>query len=333
MLVLGIESSCDECAAALVADGSRLLAQKVSSQIPIHSPYGGVVPELASRDHVRRIVPVVEQTFTQAGKDLSECDGIAVTAGPGLIGSLLVGVMAAKALAWSLQKPLVGVNHLQAHLRSIFLEGGVSYPHLGLVVSGGHTSLFRVAGPDRLKLLGRTLDDAAGEAFDKVAKLLQLGYPGGVSIERAAEKGDPRALHFPRPMPGKRLDFSFSGLKTAVAVRIKKEGLPAGDALCDFAASFQEAVVDTLVKKTITAAKKEKLERILVAGGVAANRRLRAKIKERARADGFEVVFPSVSLCTDNAAMVAALGDCLLSSGKNDGIMLDADAGLSWDAN
>jgi N6-L-threonylcarbamoyladenine synthase len=333
MLVLGIESSCDECAAALVADGSRLLAQKVSSQIPIHSPYGGVVPELASRDHVRRIVPVIEQTFAQAGVGLSECDGIAVTAGPGLIGSLLVGVMAAKALAWSLQKPLVGVNHLQAHLRSIFLHGDFPYPHLGLVVSGGHTSLFRVEGPERLKPIGRTLDDAAGEAFDKVAKLLQLSYPGGVSIERLAEKGNPQAFHFPRPMPGKRLDFSFSGLKTAVAVRIKKEGLPAGDALGDFAASFQEAVVDTLVKKTILAARKEKLKRILVAGGVAANRRLREKLQESAAGDGFAVAFPPVPLCTDNAAMVAALGGCLLSTGKDDGIMLDADAGLSWDAN
>lgn len=331
MLVLGIESSCDECAAALVADGSRLLAQKVASQIPIHSPYGGVVPELASRDHLRRIVPVIEQTFAQAGVDLPECDGIAVTAGPGLIGSLLVGVMAAKALAWSLEKPLVGINHLQAHLRSIFLEKDFPYPHLGLVVSGGHTSLFRVEGPDRLKSVGRTLDDAAGEAFDKVAKLLQLSYPGGVSIERLAQKGNPQAFRFPRPMPGKRLDFSFSGLKTAVAVRIKQEGLPTGEALCDFAASFQEAVVDTLVKKTISAARKEKLQRILVAGGVAANRRLREKLQESSQREGFEVAFPPIPLCTDNAAMVAALGDCLLTSGKSDGIMLDADAGLSWD--
>jgi len=332
MLVLGIESSCDECAAALVAGGSRLMAQKVSSQIPIHSPYGGVVPELASRDHVRKIVPVIEQTFAEAGVELRQCDGIAVTAGPGLIGSLLVGVMAAKALAWSLEKPLVGVNHLQAHLRAIFLENDYSYPHLGLVVSGGHTSLFHVEGPDRLRQLGRTLDDAAGEAFDKVAKLLGLSYPGGVSIERAAQKGDPQAFYFPRPMPGKRLDFSFSGLKTAAAVRIKKQGIPTGDALGDFAASFQEAVVDTLVKKTISAAKKEKLKRILVSGGVAANRRLREKLEAGVREEGFEVRFPSISLCTDNAAMVAALGGCLLGSGNDDGIMLDADAGLSWDA-
>lgn len=333
MLVLGIESSCDECAAALVAEGSRLLAQKVSSQIPIHSPYGGVVPELASRDHLRRILPVIEQTFAQAGLDLPECEGIAVTAGPGLIGSLLVGVMAAKALAWGLQKPLVGINHLQAHLRSIFLQRDFPYPHLGLVVSGGHTSLFRVEGPDRLKPVGRTLDDAAGEAFDKVAKLLQLSYPGGVSIERLAERGNPQAFRFPRPMPGKRLDFSFSGLKTAAAVRIKQEGLPAGDALCDFAASFQEAVVETLVKKTILAARQEKLSRILVAGGVAANSRLRAEMNEQAAVEGCQVAFPPVDLCTDNAAMVAALGDCLLRGGKDDGIMLDADAGLSWDAN
>jgi N6-L-threonylcarbamoyladenine synthase len=332
MLVLGIESSCDECAAALVADGNRLLAQQIASQIPIHSPYGGVVPELASRDHIRRIVPVIEKTFAWAGTEPRRCEGIAVTAGPGLIGSLLVGVMAAKALAFSLQKPLVGVNHLQAHLRAIFLEREFPYPHIGLVVSGGHTSLFVVEGPDRLRPVGRTLDDAAGEAFDKVAKLLGLGYPGGVSIERTATGGDPRAVAFPRPMPGRRLDFSFSGLKTSAAVRIKKEGVPRGGALSDFAASFQEAVVDTLVKKTLAAARREKLSRILVAGGVGANRRLRVKIQEQARAEGFEVAFPPASLCTDNAAMVAALGDCILRTGQDDGMKLDADAGLSWDA-
>jgi len=331
MLVLGIEYSCDECAAALVADGTRLLAQKIASQIPIHAPYGGVVPELASRDHIRKIVPVIEETFLQAGLEPQMCDGIAVTAGPGLIGSLLVGVMASKALAWSLEKPLVGVNHLQAHLRAIFLEREFPYPHVGLVVSGGHTSLFVVEGPDRLKLLGRTLDDAAGEAFDKVAKLLGLSYPGGVSIERTAGDGDPRAIDFPRPMPGKRLDSSFSGLKTAAAVRIKKTGIPEGAALSDFAASFQEAVVDTLVKKTITATRREKLSRILVAGGVAANRRLRAKMEAKARDEGFEVAFPSIPLCTDNAAMVAAVGACILKTGRDDGMQLDANAGLSWD--
>jgi N6-L-threonylcarbamoyladenine synthase len=330
MLVLGIESSCDECAAALVADGSRLLAQQIASQIPIHSPYGGVVPELASRDHVRRIIPVIEKAFARARVPLDKCDGISVTAGPGLIGSLLVGVMAAKALAWSLEKPLVGVNHLKAHLRAIFLEREFPYPHVGLVVSGGHTSLFVVEGPDRLRLLGRTLDDAAGEAFDKVAKLLGLGYPGGVFIEQVARDGDPGAIHFPRPMPGKRLDFSFSGLKTAVAVRIKKEGMPTTSTLSDFASSFQQAVVDTLVKKTIAAAHREKLERILVAGGVAANRRLREEMEKRARAEGLQVAFPSVSLCTDNAAMVAALGDCCLRRGHDDGMGLDANAGLSW---
>ncbi len=331
MLVLGVESSCDECAAALVADGTRLLAQQIASQIPIHSPYGGVVPELASRDHIRRIVPVIEETFAQAGTTLRACDGIAVTAGPGLIGSLLVGVMAAKALAFSLQKPLVGVNHLQAHLRAIFLEREFPYPHVGLVVSGGHTSLFVVEGPDRLRPLGHTRDDAAGEAFDKVAKLLGLGYPGGVSIERAAAGGDSRAIAFPRPMPGRRLDFSFSGLKTSAAVRIKKEGVPRGAALSDFAASFQEAVVDTLVNKTVAAARREKLSRILVAGGVGANRRLRNKLQKRSRAEGFEVGFPPLSLCTDNAAMVAALGACLLGTGRDDGMKLDADAGLGWD--
>ncbi len=330
MLVLGIESSCDECAAAVVK-GGILIAQRVASQIPIHSPYGGVVPELASRDHVRRVVPVVEAVLSEAGCALGDLDGLGVTQGPGLIGSLLIGVSAAKTLAWSLERPLKGVNHLEAHLRVVFLDRpGFAYPHLGLVVSGGHTSLFRVDGVGRLRLLGRTLDDAAGEAFDKVARLLGMGYPGGVSIQEAARDGDPAAIDFPRPMPGKRLDSSFSGLKTAAAVRIKQHGRPAGRALSDFAASFQEAVVDSLVNKTILAARQQKLERILIAGGVAANERLRHKLEARAAGEGFEVVMPPVDLCTDNAAMVAALAEVYLERGLDDGLALDADAGLTW---
>ena len=330
MLVLGIETSCDECAAAVVDDGPVLRAQTVASQIPVHAPYGGVVPELASRDHVRSIVPVVEKTLAAARVEAHRLDGIGVTAGPGLIGSLLIGVSAAKALAWALGKPLVGVNHLHAHLHAVFLERRIVYPHLGLVVSGGHTSLFHVAGPARLELLGRTLDDAAGEAFDKVAKLLGLAYPGGVSIEQTARGGDPDTIRFPRPMPGKNTDFSFSGLKTAAAVRIKQEGVPAGPALADFAASFQEAVVDTLVRKTLLAARRRRLERVLVAGGVAANERLRHKLQERAAGEGLEVFFPGPALCTDNAAMVAALAAAHLHTGRDDGLALDADAGLPW---
>ncbi|HUU03908.1 MAG TPA: tRNA (adenosine(37)-N6)-threonylcarbamoyltransferase complex transferase subunit TsaD [Myxococcota bacterium] len=330
MLVLGIESSCDECAAAVVSDGSRLLGQQVASQIPIHAVYGGVVPELASRDHVRRIIGVIEACLERSDVSLNQLDGIAVTSGPGLIGSLLVGLTAAKTLALAFSIPLVGVNHIEAHLRAVFLNYDLAYPHIGLVVSGGHTSLFRVDGVGRLRLLGRTLDDAAGEAFDKIAKLLGLDYPGGISIQREAERGDPAAIRFPRPLPGKRLDFSFSGLKTSACVRAKKDGLPHGQALCDFAASFQEAVVDTLVRKALLAARLEKITTILVAGGVAANLRLRQVMIERAAADDVEVCFPPVELCTDNAAMVAALGSVYLASGRDDGSGLDADARLAW---
>ncbi len=329
MRVLGIESSCDECAAAVVEHG-QLRAECIASQIAVHAPYGGVVPELASRDHVRQVVPVLTAVLEQAGLEPAALDGIGVTAGPGLIGSLLVGVSAAKTLAWALGKPLVGVDHIEAHLRAAFLERPeLDYPHLGLVVSGGHTSLLRVDGVGRLVLLGRTLDDAAGEAFDKVAKLLGLAYPGGVSIQTAAGGGDPAAIAFPRPMPGRRLDSSFSGLKTAAAVHLKRHGRPSGRALADFAASFQEAVVDTLVNKTLLAARGQRLERIVVAGGVAANRRLRQEFDRRARREGLEVVFPAPARCTDNAAMVAALAEVYLERGRDDGLGLDADAALA----
>lgn len=330
MIVLGIESSCDECAAAIVADG-RLLTDRVASQIAIHERYGGVVPELASRDHIRQVVGVIDDARVRAGLDWTELDGIGVTAGPGLIGSLLVGLSAAKTLAWRFDLPLVGVNHLEAHLRAAFLERpDWAYPHLGLVVSGGHTSLFRVDGIGRMRLLGRTLDDAAGEAFDKVAKLLGLAYPGGVSIQETAAGGDPTAIRFPRPMPGKRLDSSFSGLKTAAVVQVQKTGLPEGQDLRDFAASFQEAVVDTLVRKTLLAARQEHLDRILIAGGVAANARLRQKLSAQAAEAGLELLVPRPELCTDNAAMVAALSAVYLQSGRDDGLSLDADAGMPW---
>lgn len=330
MRVLGIESSCDECAAAVVRSG-QLVAQRVASQIPIHATYGGVVPELASRDHLRRVVPVLESVLVEAGLEPEQLDGIGVTRGPGLIGSLLVGVSAAKALAYCLGKPIVGVNHIEAHLRAVFLvRPDFEYPHIGLVVSGGHTSLFRVDGVGQLRLLGRTLDDAAGEAFDKVAKLLGLGYPGGVSIQQAARTGDPRAIHFPRPMPGRRLDTSFSGLKTAAAVHLGKNGLSGAQALADFAASFQEAVVDVLVRKTLLAARQQSLDRVLVAGGVAANERLRQELARQCRTQGIELTLPPVELCTDNAAMVAGLAEVYLERGQDHGFSLDADAGFSW---
>jgi N6-L-threonylcarbamoyladenine synthase len=330
MRVLGIESSCDECAAAVVS-GGRLLSQRVASQIPIHALYGGVVPELASRDHIRQVIPVIEAAVTEAGLGLGDLDGIGVTAGPGLIGSLLMGVSAAKSLAWCLGKPVAGVHHLEAHLRAVFLERpDFAYPHVGLVVSGGHTSLFRVEGIGRLQLLGRTLDDAAGEAFDKVAKLLGLGYPGGVSIQHTARGGDPAAIRFPRPMPGKRLDSSFSGLKTAAAVQVKKTGLPTGRALSDFCASFQEAVVDTLVRKTLLAATQQGIDRILVAGGVAANERLREKLGAAAKAQACDLAMPSIALCTDNAAMVGALAEVYLGRGCDHTQSLDANSRMPW---
>lgn len=333
MRVLGIESSCDECAAAMLDEAGRLRSSVVSSQVPIHAPYGGVVPELASRDHLRRILPTIEEALSRAGLALCDLDGLGVTRGPGLIGSLLVGVTAARAISFALDRPLVGVHHLEAHLHAVYLERpALAYPHLGLVVSGGHTSLFRVDGVGRLKLVGQTRDDAAGEAFDKAAKLLGLGYPGGVAIQNAAQGGDPRALSFPRPLPGKRPEFSFSGLKTSLAVWVKRHGTPAGQALADVAASFQEAVVDTLVKKTLAAARREGLSRVVVAGGVAANGRLRQVMQARGPAEEIEVVFPSLSLCTDNAAMVAALARQYLLSGRDDRADLDADASLPWNA-
>jgi len=285
---------------------------------------------LASRDHIRKLIPVLDRAVSQAGVGLEDIQGIAVTAGPGLIGSLLIGVCAAKTLAWCRDLPLVGVNHLEAHLYAILLERDCPYPFLGLVVSGGHTSLFKVEGLGRMTQLGRTLDDAAGEAFDKVAKLLGLGYPGGVAIEQVSRGGDPAAIRFPRPMPGKNLNFSFSGLKTSVAVRVKRDGLPDGPAMGDFTASFQEAVVDTLCKKAIRAARINRLDRVVVAGGVAANRRLREQLAARATDYDLEVLFPSTDLCTDNAAMVASLGAAYLETGRNDGLSLDANAGLGW---
>ena len=328
MQVLGIESSCDECAASVVVNG-QLVAQAIASQIPIHLEYGGVVPELASRDHIRQIIRVIETCLESAKLRLADIDGIGVTYGPGLVGSLLVGICAAKTIAFANKIPLVGINHVEAHLHAIFLERpDWAYPHVGLVVSGGHTSLFRVDDVGQITTLGRTLDDAAGEAFDKVAKMLGLAYPGGVSIQQVGATGDPKAIAFPRPMPGKRLDSSFSGLKTAACVQIKKTGIPQGQALADFAASFQEAIVDTLVKKTILAAQEQHIPRILVAGGVAANQRLRKKLVDKARSLGMEVAFPAIELCTDNAAMVASLAEVYLSRGFDQKLDLDAQPGL-----
>jgi N6-L-threonylcarbamoyladenine synthase len=326
MRVLGIESSCDDTAAAVYDSSQGILANVVSSQVPVHSLYGGVVPELASREHIRHVVPVVERALSDAGSGRKEVDGVAVTKGPGLIGSLLVGLCFAKSLAYSWGKPLYGADHLEAHIFSIFLEKAVEFPYLALLVSGGHTSLFRVSGWEEVSFLGGTLDDAAGEAFDKAAKFLGLGYPGGAAIDRIAQEGDPGRFSFPRAWLGpSSSDFSFSGLKTSLRVLLSTpEGK--GGRIEDIAASFQEAVVDVLVGKTLETARREGILRVVLAGGVAANSRLRSKAEEEGDAAGVTVYLPSKALCTDNAAMVALLGERRLSAGRTSGLDLNAYA-------
>jgi N6-L-threonylcarbamoyladenine synthase len=326
--VLGIETSCDETAAAVVEDGRRALADVVSTQIEIHRRWGGVVPEHASRNHVVQVMPVVDEALSRAGVAPGDVDGIAVTSGPGLVGALLVGVQVAKALAASWGKPLVGVNHLEGHLVASFLAERVpAFPFLGLVVSGGHTSLYVVRAFGTYELLGRTRDDAAGEAFDKGAKLLGLPYPGGVAIDRLARDGDRRAIRFPKAIvKGADLDFSFSGLKTALLHHVKRHGVPEGRALADLCASYQEAIVGALVQKAFRAARGLQLERLVLSGGVAANGRLRAAVAERAAEyDGMDVFMPPPRLCTDNAAMIAVAGTHALARGARAGMDLAAD--------
>jgi N6-L-threonylcarbamoyladenine synthase len=334
MLVLGIETSCDETAAAVVEDGRKVRADVVASQVLVHAEFGGVVPEVASRQHLATVVPVVREAVARAGIDFADLDGIAVTCGPGLVGALLVGVETAKSLAYAIGRPLVGVNHLAGHLAAVFLEQPSipvppPYPHLALLVSGGHTALFRVAGPGDVKQLGATRDDAAGEAFDKVAKLLGLGYPGGVRIDKLATDANPSVYHFPRALPGRDdLDFSFSGLKTAVATEIAR-GMPDETRLPDFCASFQAAVVDVLVRKSRRALVREGLGDLIVCGGVAANRGLRAGLTAAAAEDGFRLYLPAPRYCTDNAAMIAAAGSALLAAGVTSPMELSVDPGLS----
>lgn len=311
MLLLAIESSCDETAAAVLADGKHLLASVVDSQVQVHSPYGGVVPELASRRHIETIYPVVAEALRTATVSLDRLDAIAVTQGPGLIGSLLVGMSFAKALAFAENLPCLGVDHMAGHLLSVFLgEEHPDFPYVALAASGGHSSIYLVNDPLTYKLLGQTRDDAAGEAFDKIAKLLGLGYPGGPVIAETAERGDPEAISFPRAwLEPESFDFSFSGVKTSVAnyvsrMQQKKEILN----IPDICASFQEAVTDVLVEKTLAAAAKTGVNRVVLAGGVAANQRLRDRMHLRGRQDNYSVFIPPKEYCTDNAAMIAVAG-------------------------
>ena len=317
MKILGIETSCDETAAAVVVNGTRVLSSVVSSQIDVHHPYGGVVPELASRKHIEAMVPVFRQALNDAGIKLHEIDGIAVTQGPGLVGSLLVGFSFAKSMAMALGCPWIGISHLEGHVNSVFLEPNPPpFPFVALLVSGGHTNIYYVTSHTEILPLGQTRDDAAGEAFDKVAKMLGMGYPGGGVVSKLADKGDPRKIDFTRPYLKKAAyDFSFSGIKTAVNRWISNHRDHLHDRIPDIAAGFQEAVVDVLVYKILKAAVDRDCEHVALVGGVAANRRLREKLRSDAYRKGMKVYIPSIEFCGDNAAMIAAVGFHYLSKG------------------
>ncbi len=330
MRVLGIESSCDECAASVVEDGKIILSNVVASQVEFHRPFYGVVPEIASRKHIESITPVVTEALDEAGLSCREIDGIAVTYRPGLVGSLLVGLSFAKGLAFSLQKPFIGVDHILAHLYAPRLEREIDYPHLGLLVSGGHTIITRVESYNRIDILGTTIDDACGEAFDKVAKFYDLGFPGGVAIDRLAQEGNPEAFHFPWPSLHKgahRFDVSYSGLKTAVVNQLdrfwNREFEKSKE---NIAASFQKTAIDILVDRVLKAIQDTGLHTVVAGGGVAANSYLRQRLSGE---KSLEVVFPSLKLCTDNAAMIAGLGYHLLREGKKSPLDLNAEARVS----
>jgi N6-L-threonylcarbamoyladenine synthase len=333
MIVLGIETSCDETGAAFVRDGTEILSNALVTQIELHRKYGGVVPELAARQHAESLDLVLDEAVEKAGIELSSIDGIAVTYGPGLPGALLVGVSFAKGLAYSLSKPVIPVNHLEAHLEAVKLHPGdpVTYPALGMVVSGGHTSLFYIEKPGSYALIGKTRDDAAGEAFDKAAKLLDLGYPGGPVIDKLYASGNPKRFRFAKPrFTDGSADFSFSGLKTAV-LKIVRETPPQGrdtDFVKDVAASFQESVVGILISSIENAATAYKTGSVIIAGGVAVNSLLRSRAFEMGERRKMKVFFPDSRLCTDNAAMVASLGCRLLSEGRIAGYDLDAEPDL-----
>jgi N6-L-threonylcarbamoyladenine synthase len=330
MLVLGIESSCDETAAAVVEDGRRILSDVVATQIPFHAKYQGVVPEIASRKHTEWIWGVVEKALSDAGVRAAELDGIAVTARPGLVGSLLVGLSFAKGMAYSLGKPYIGVNHILAHLYAPQLEAPVDYPFIGLLVSGGHSIISRVSDFDEIEVLGTTIDDAAGEAFDKVSKYYGFGYPGGAVIDRLAASGDDHAFHFPKPSLHKgehRYDVSYSGLKTAAIHQLDQYRKPGAESTPEnIAASFQRAAVDILLDRLYKAIEDTGLRTVVAGGGVAANSYLRRELGARAAEKGLTVRFPPLKLCGDNGAMVAGLGCRFLERGDRSGFDLNASA-------
>ncbi|MFC1494412.1 tRNA (adenosine(37)-N6)-threonylcarbamoyltransferase complex transferase subunit TsaD [Thermodesulfobacteriota bacterium] len=324
MNILGIDTSCDDTSAAVLKDGDTVLSNVINSQIKLHNPYGGVVPELASREHVRNIVPVVDEALSRADVRFGEIDGVAVTTGPGLVGSLLVGLYFAKALSYTNNIPLISVNHLEGHILSILLEDSVpAFPFTALTVSGGHTSIYYVKNPGDYQLMGQTLDDAAGEAFDKVAKVLGLGYPGGGIIEKMSRSGRPDSINFPRAyLSDDSYDFSFSGLKTSVSLYIDKwkemdDEAPLKPGIEDIAASFQKAVFDVLVSKLVRAGLETCVSSVVLAGGVACNNTLREKLKEEAEQHGMKVFYPRPGYCTDNGAMIALAGYYRMMNGEH----------------
>ncbi len=328
MLVLGIDTSCDDTSASVVKDGRYALSNVVHSQVELHHPHGGVVPELASREHLRNITPVVNEALLNADVSLDQIDGIAVTIGPGLIGSLLVGLCFVKAISYTKDIPFIGINHLEGHILSIFLEERVpDFPFIALTVSGGHTCLYAVYDFGKYKLLGKTLDDAAGEAFDKVAKVLGLGYPGGIEIEKMAKDGDPRKIRFPRAYISKdSLDFSFSGVKTAVSLFLKKwkadSSMQKDISISDISASFQDAVIDVLIEKIKRALRIVHTKEVVVAGGVACNKRLRQRLIDELHS--VNIYFPRPQFCTDNGAMIAVAGYHRLKKGQRSDLYTDA---------